>query len=200
MTRCLMLDVDGVVIKGRPEDGRPWATSLEADLGIAPAKLQEVFFAPHWPDIVTGRKDLLEVLQSCMPLMSPSVTPEEFITYWFEKDSHIDASVLTQCATLRAEGMQVFLASNQEHMRARHIMERLGLRDHVDGMIYSAQLGERKPDRAFFDGVATRIGRAPSELVLVDDTEANVDTARNAEWAARHWTEGASLIDLLRGL
>jgi len=41
---------------------------------------------------------------------------------------------------LRLSGMRVFLATNQEHRRARHLMETMGLKAYVDGMLYSAAL------------------------------------------------------------
>jgi hypothetical protein len=33
--KALMVDVDGVLVDGRPEDGRHWTTSLEEDLGFS---------------------------------------------------------------------------------------------------------------------------------------------------------------------
>ena len=77
-------------------------------------------------------------------------------------------------------------------------MTGLALADHVDGMVYSAAIGARKPDRAFYDAAARQSGMAPEALLLVDDTSANIDGARRAGWQARLWTPGASLLDLVR--
>lgn len=195
--QCLMLDVDGVVVNGRPEDGRSWATDIERDLGIAPEKLHAVFFARHWPDIVIGRKKLVDVLDVCMSELSPSVSAQEFMDYWFDKDSGVDEAVLAACGELRGCGLRIFLATNQEHMRAHYLMDRLGLRDHVDGIIYSAQVGARKPQRAFFDAAVERCGTAAENILLVDDTKANIDAALDAGWDAIHWSEDSSLITLL---
>lgn len=192
-----MLDVDGVVVNGRPEDGLSWATDIANDLGVDPAGLQKVFFEPDWPDIVLGRKNLLDVLSVRLPLLTPSVSPKTFTDYWFAKDSKIDESVLADCDALRANGATIFLASNQEHLRANYLMDRLGLGKHVDGIIYSAQTGAKKPDRAFFDAAAKRCGRSPQDLVLVDDTIANVEAARTAGWRAAHWESGSSLSRLV---
>lgn len=192
-----MLDVDGVIVNGRPEDGQSWATDIERDLGIAPAKLNAAFFALHWPDIVIGRKNLGDVLEVCLPDLSPSLTANEFIDYWFAKDSRIDEAVLADCDELRRRGMRIFLATNQEHMRASFLMERLGLRNHVDGMIYSAQIAARKPQRGFFDAAVKISGSAPEDTLLVDDTAANIDAALEAGWQAAHWSNGARLLSLL---
>ena len=197
MKRCLVLDVDGVVVNGRPEDGRSWAADIERDLGIDPARLQSVFFGPHWDDIVVGRTDLLEVLADCLPQLAPSVTPRAFVDYWFERDAAVDETVLRASDALRGGGMRVYLASNQEHMRAAYLMDRLALRERVDGMIHSAGVGARKPARAFFAAAERISGLSPAEIVLVDDTPANVEAARASGWTARLWRPGASLVELL---
>ncbi len=197
MARCLMLDVDGVVVNGRPEDGLSWATDIERDLGIAPERLQAVFFAPYWIDIVTGRRQLLDVLEACLPELSPFLGPQEFVDYWLERDSGVNETVLAACDVLRGRGMRIFLATNQEHVRARHLMDRLALGNHVDGMIYSAQVAARKPERAFFDAAERHSGARPEDLVLVDDSRANIDAALEAGWAAVHWQDGSSLLSVL---
>ncbi len=104
MNRCLMLDVDGVVINGRPDDGRSWAADIERDLGINPERLQSDFFAPHWANIVLGRKKLLDALEASLPDLSSSVAPQAFIDYWFEKHSGVDEIVLAECDELRERG------------------------------------------------------------------------------------------------
>jgi putative hydrolase of the HAD superfamily len=58
--KALMVDVDGVLVDGRPEDGLHWQTSMEEDFGFTPDKLHRAFFAPHWEDIVLGRAALME--------------------------------------------------------------------------------------------------------------------------------------------
>jgi len=198
MKPCLMLDVDGVVVNGRPQDGQSWATDIERDLGIAPDTLHAVFFAAHWSDIVTGRKELMDVLTACMPELSRTLSPQEFIDYWFEQDSALNEAVLADCDELRRRGVRIFLATNQEHMRARYLMDHMGLHRHVDGMIYSAQVAARKPERAFFDAAIKHAGAAPNDTLLVDDTTANVDAARQAGWSAAHWSQGSSLRALVQ--
>ena len=136
------------------------------------------------------------MLDSCLPELAPSVTAQAFVEYWFEKDSRVEAAVLAECDELRRRGVTIFLATNQEHMRARYLMDRMGLRDHVDGMIYSADISARKPQRAFFDAALTRSGSSPENTLLVDDTLANVEAALEAGWQAAHWSVGASLVQL----
>lgn len=195
--RCLMLDVDGVLINGQPGTGASWVATLATDTGISPDALQRLFFRPHWDRIVTGRADLRAVLAEVLPHLSTSVTVDDFLRYWFDRDAGLDARVLAQVDQLRAAGMTVILATNQEHLRAADIMTRIGLETHVDGMIHSAALGVRKPDAAFFAQAQARSGFAAHDLLLIDDTRANVTAARAAGWRARLWRPGEDLVDLV---
>lgn len=197
MKKCLMLDVDGVLVTGRPIDGQPWATGIETDLGIDRGNLARMFFERHWSEIVRGRRELRNALGECLPGLAPGVSVDQFLNYWFENDSRIDETVLAQVTELRAGGFPVFLATNQEHLRARYLMEEMGLSRHVDGMIYSAMVASVKPDRAFYSACEERSGAAPAEVVLVDDSTANVAGAAKAGWAAFHWTGSGSLRDII---
>lgn len=183
-----MIDVDGVVVDGRPEDGRHWQTSLDADLGISPAALREHFFAPHWDRIVLGHDALLERLTAALQRIAPEVSPAEFLAYWFQRDARLNGPLLHELSLARAAGVRVYLATNQEHLRAAYLMQDLGLAAHVDGIFYSARLHVKKPHTAFFAMVQAAIALPGDELLLIDDTRENVVAARAAGWNAVRWT------------
>lgn len=115
------------------------------------------------------------------------MSPSAFVSYWLEKDSRVVAAWLPELARLRTRGVRVHLATNQEHVRAAYLMDTLGLAAHVDGMLYSARLGARKPDVAFFAKAEAASGVPASELLLVDDSPDNVEAARRAGWHAIRW-------------
>ena len=192
-----MLDVDGVLVTGRPEDGAFWATGLQRDLGIDPETMKRELFDPYWADIVIGRADLRAVLDAVMPRLSQDVPAQRFLDYWFEKDARVDAAVLSDVGVLRNRGWQVVLATNQERLRAGHLMEGLGLARHVDGIVYSAAVGARKPDPAFFHACSAARRFADAPCVLVDDTPANVAAARSLGWTAVQWTGAERLRDVV---
>ncbi len=200
MVKALLVDVDGVLVRGRPADGAPWASSLEADLGLRPADLHDAFFARHWEEIVLGRAGLVDRLSETLREIAPHLTAERLIAYWFDRDSRLDLMLLDELGAQRAAGREIHLATNQEHERAAYLMQALGLASHVDGMHYSAALGCRKPDPSFFLAVAGRLCRPPGELLLIDDTPENLEGARAAGCQAALWTGETSLAALLRPL
>jgi len=187
-----MLDVDGVLVDGRPEDGRHWHTSVEQDLGFTPEALHEQFFAPHWDDIVLGRAGLMDHLTTALQQIAPHVTPAAFVSYWFQKDSRLVAAFLPELAFVRSKRIRVYLATNQEHLRAAYLMEELRLAEHVDGIFYSARLGAKKPELEFFATVQAAVGASGDELLLIDDSRQNIEAALAAGWQALHWTKHSS--------
>lgn len=187
-----MVDVDGVLVDGRPEDGRHWHTSVQADLGFTSDALHERFFAPFWDDIVTGRAGLMERLTTALQEIAPDMSPAEVVSYWFERDSRLVAPFLAELAGVRSAGIGVYLATNQEHLRAAYLMEKLGLAEHVDGIFYSARVGAKKPEADFFAKVQAAVGVCAHELLLIDDSRRNVEAALEAGWRAFHWTAHGS--------
>lgn len=198
--RALMVDVDGVLVTGRPEDGRHWASSVDADLGLELVDLQAGFFALHWESIITGKYGLTETLDVVLPKIAPHLTSRDLIDYWFAKDARLNEALLSQLDRLRGSGVRVFLASNQEHLRARYLIETLGLGERCDGIFYSAALGYRKPDRRFFKKAAALAGASPGEIVLLDDLIENVLAAHESGWRAVHWQPDSVLFRELEKL
>lgn len=189
-----MVDVDGVVMMPRPGG---WAADLEADLGLRAADLQTHFFAAHWNDIILGRAGLHERLAPVLAQVAPHLTSERLAAYWFEKDARLDLQLLDDLSAVRASGIQVHLATVQEHLRATYLWTTLGLSARFDGMHYAADLGARKSDGAFYAAVEARTGFAPAELMLIDDTPVNIEAARAAGWGGKLWTGETRLSDLL---
>jgi putative hydrolase of the HAD superfamily len=197
LVKVLMMDVDGVLVHGRPEDRRHWSTSLEEDLGLDRNDLQREFFDMYWEDVVLGRVRLADSLSPVLDKIAPHLTADRLIAYWFERDSRLDRELLQELAAIRSTGILIYLATNQEHRRAQHLMSTLGLAGHVDGIHYSAQLGARKPSLGFFDRVASAMGFPAGELLLVDDSLDNTRAAEAAGWKAFHWTGEKSLTETL---
>ncbi|MBX5225789.1 HAD-IA family hydrolase [Rhizobium sp. NLR9b] len=195
--KVLMVDVDGVLIHGRPTNGLPHFTYLERDLGLRPDLLQQEFFQVHWGDIIIGREALEPRLADVLAKIAPHLSAAALIDYWFENDSRLDRNLLEDLAALRRSGVTLFLATNQEHRRARYLMEQLDLGAHFDDIVYSAALGHSKPSPDFFRMATERAGVLAAEIAFIDDMAANVETARQFGWNAAQWTAGATLAGAL---
>lgn len=180
------------LLTGRPADGFHWQTSLQQDFAFTPDKLREYFFDPHWEDIVLGRAGLMEHLPVALKKIAPHVNPASFLSYWLENDSRLYVPLLQELAAVRSTGIWVYLATNQEHLRADYLMRTLGLAEYVDGVFYSAILGVNKPDTELFYRVQASVGLRGEELFLIDDSAHNVSAALEAGWRALLWTRSSS--------
>jgi putative hydrolase of the HAD superfamily len=184
--KAIMVDVDGVVVVH--PDPRGWSAHLERDLGLPVARLQDAFFAPHFGDILHGRADLLERLAPVLAEIAPHLSPETLVDYWFEHDAHLDHGLLDQLAEVRSRGVQVHLATVQEHRRADYLWRRLGLQHRFDAIHYAADIGWAKPAPEFFASIEARTGFKGAELFFIDDRLENVEAARLLGWRAALWT------------
>lgn len=198
LVKSLMLDADGFLVDGRPADGKKWTFNLEKDLGIAPHVLVEEFFAKHWREVVIGKRDLIDALSEALTSASVSIYAEKLVSYCFKMDSRIIGSVFEDCKAAKGQGVRLFLATNPEHKRALYLMENMGLRSVLDGIVYSAQGGHQKPHPDFYSYGSRVAGFQPHELFLVDDTLASVEDALEAGWEAVHWDGSESLEEILR--
>jgi len=198
--KVLMVDVDGVLVHGRPADGLPFGTHLERDLGLPVTTLQQEFFKPFWADIVTGREPIEPRLSAVLAKIAPHLEMETLLQYWFENDSRLDERLLEDLAELRNSGVALHLATNQEHRRAAWLMNEHGLARHFDDIFYSAKLGHNKPSQDFFRLATEAAGALPEDIGFIDDAPENVEGARQFGWNAVHWTAGMTLSDILPSL
>ena len=191
----LALDIDGVISLGYPGTPTPWHAALKDDWGFDHEEMARDFFHRDFQEVVRGRLDLYVALHDYLEPKGLADRLEEFVAYWFEKDSMIDRGVLAQADAWRKRtGGRCFAASNQEHHRAAYLRDQLGLGAHFDEIIYSAALGVTKPERVFFTNAQTRMGVTVAQSILfVDDSAANVDAARACGWRAMLYRGPASL-------
>jgi putative hydrolase of the HAD superfamily len=199
----LVLDIDGVVSLAQPGSPHPWYATLKEDWGLSHDEelAPEFFLRPDFMEVLRGRLDLYVALHEYFETKGLADRLEEFVSYWFEKDSDIDRGVLAQADAWRQRtGGRVFAATNQEHHRIAYLRDRMGLGVHFDEIVYSAALGVCKPERVFYTNAQARMGVTVAQSILfVDDKTSNVDGARMAGWRAMLYRGPESLERALAG-
>ena len=74
-------------------------------------------------------------------------------------------------------GVGVYVLSNISHYFADH-SHRVDILKHSDGSVFSARIGITKPDHRIFDYLCKKFGITPNEAIFVDDSEKNINSAR----------------------
>lgn len=179
--RILLLDVDGVLIN--PPEWYGLRLRNEAPEYAA------TFFDGPFLAATRGETDLRDHLPEFLDALGRVDTPEAFLTEWHESENHPDVALFAAIRALRRDGWRVYLATNQERHRLRHLLEVTGLSEIVDGEFASCTIGHRKPAPDYYSCVTERLGVAPDRIVFFDDSEENVHAARAAGWDAHLYAD-----------
>lgn len=185
--RSVLFDVDGVLVHGytgQTERRRRWDEHLLADLGIDPAAFRDLFIKQAFEkEVLTGRKALLSALEEVLPQLGFRGSPFVVASYWLDRDSHLNRQLLDVVRRLRRTGRaRLYVATNQEHLRAFHLWNRHGFENLFDDMFHAARFGALKPARAFFERAAEILGPQDEPPLFFDDSEAVVRAANAFGW------------------
>lgn len=187
MTRAVVFDVDGVLVHGyhaRPELQQRWEENLLADLGIDPERFRSEFiFDIFIKKVVIGEMALVDALDRRLPSLGFKGSSMTFAHYWMSRDSKLNHELLEAIRRLKEKtDIRLFIATNQDHMRAQWLWHTLGLHEVFEDIFYSARAGVMKPHKAFFEFAAERMGQQPEPPLFFDDTPKVVDGGRSFGW------------------
>lgn len=189
MTRAVLFDVDGVLVHGyhaKPEKQIRWDDALFDDLGVEPGRFRREFIHENFTKhVLVGRMSLLEALDRILPILGCRVGTMQFVEYWLRHDSVLNEPLLAAIRQLKADSeVRLFIATNQDHMRAQWLWLNLGLGELFDDIFHSARVGALKPTRPYFEWVAKRMGPQSAPPLFFDDREEVVRSARDNGWEA----------------
>ncbi|AKR56148.1 haloacid dehalogenase [Youhaiella tibetensis] len=188
MTRAVLFDVDGVLVHSRfhPDEGarRFWDSHLLEDMGVDPVRFQGLFGA-SFDQVVIGKRSLVALLDAFLPSVGYKGSTMDFIGYWLARDANLNFQLLDLVKRLRATGkVRVYMATNQEHLRASYLWNELKLSHLFDDMFYAARLGAMKPDREFYLRTEDFLGPQDEPPLLFDDSDRVIASANSHGWEA----------------
>ena len=189
MSKALIFDVDGVIIHGyhaNPAYVRPWDKTLLADTGVDPERFrQEFIFDIFMKKVIIGQMSVVDALERRLPALGYRGSPMNFLRYWLEHDSVLNEDLLAAIKQLKVKAdIRLYLATNQEHLRANWLFSHLRLCEVFEDIFYAARIGVQKPHEAFFRFVDDRIGPQSGPPLFFDDSPKVIDGANTAGWEA----------------
>ncbi len=114
----------------------------------------------------------------------------------FQRDfwagDQLDHELLAFVRALRPK-YQTAIISNFYDDQRRLLTEDFPLLDAFDLYVCSAYEGIMKPDAAIYERTLSRLGRAPEEVVFIDDSLPNIEGARAVGMQAVHYTPRVDL-------
>jgi putative hydrolase of the HAD superfamily len=164
------------------------------DDGVFPAPFEQrhglaagaVASASDWPrDAMLGQMTAAEVRahwQARLRLTEAQV--DELVTdAWRWYVGTLDQRLFDWFAGLRDRGLRTAILSNSGP-GAREAERRYGFETITDDIVYSHEVGLKKPDPAVYELTTSRLGVQAHEVVFLDDVAVNVQGARLAGWHA----------------
>lgn len=172
-TRAVFLDALGTLVELEPPSvhlapllGGP----VESERLERAVRAEMAYYRAHCHE---GRdaKSLAELRSRCAAVLSDelreSVSVETMMEAIRFRDFEDAAPAL---ARLRERGLALVVVSNWD-CSLPEVLQRVGLRRAVDGVVSSATAGARKPDPAIFAPALELAGCEPAEALHVGDTE-----------------------------
>jgi len=141
-------------------------SDFAGDLGLG--ELSEAEMRAHW-QATFGLSDVQ--------------TDELMVEWWRWYVGTLDTRLFDWFAGIRARGLRAGIVSNSTS-GAREAERHHGFEAIVDDLVYSHEVGLRKPDPAIFALAASRLGVEAGEVVFLDDTARCVEGARAVGWHA----------------
>jgi len=187
--QTIIFDLDGVLVGGwhHRADRRKeiWFATMQEDIGLDPQRFIKAYYgtaAEH--DVLTGRFTLKQAFDALLPQIGYDGQSSQFIAYWMKKNSTLNGPLVQAVRALKETGsVRLAVASNNEHTRMDHLMNRTALRGLFDHVFFAAAMGEKKPDQAFFQACNKRMGFTKEAAPLFfDDNPEIVAGACAAGW------------------
>jgi putative hydrolase of the HAD superfamily len=189
--RAVIFDIGGV-LEYTPPTGH--AERWAAKLGLAPGELDRTM-SDVWTAGSLGTVSEAEVHAALAERLrlSPGQVDEFMAGRWEEYVGTLNTELAGYFAALRP-GYRTGILSNS-FVGAREREQQLyGFEDMADVVVYSHEIGVRKPDPGAYLVACERLGVTPPEAVFLDDRQAAVDGARAVGMAAILFRDNAQAV------
>ena len=195
MTKAVIFDWGGVLIENPTEGILQYSREI---LGIGSGCMLAAYrkLIPYFQEDKISEEEFWKGVRrrtGAKGTMTGSLWLEAFEKSYVEK-----TDVFTLARELHEKGCRTGILSNTEKS-ARPFMERETYRI-FDPIVLSWEVGSSKPQRRIFEVLIETLALEPSEILLIDDVEANITAARDLGMQGLLFTNAQTLRRDLAGL
>jgi HAD superfamily hydrolase (TIGR01509 family) len=194
MIKAAIFDLNGIFLQSPKLSHR-----FEKDFGIAKEvfmpKLSEIMEAVRQPNAGSA----FAYWEPALREWNINFSEQEFWDYWFKAEVQSDA-MIALAKDLRANGIKVFILSNNFKERAEYYGHYPWIHDAVDKVYFSWQTGFIKPDLKAWELVLRENNLKPEECIYFDDQDKNIKAAESVGIKAFRFTNEVELDRTVRGL
>lgn len=181
----IVLDAVGTLIEPRPSVSETYCGAarrqgVELDVSVIKRRFLENFATdeqrgPLATDEATERRRWRRVVAACLPEVPD--TDRAFDELWDHFASPaswvVFPDVARSVARLRALGLRICVASNFDSRLRRVASGHAELRDWIEPLVISSEVGFRKPHAAFYDAACRGLGLSPDRVLCIGDDAEN---------------------------
>ena len=175
--RAVLLDIDGTLIDSNDAHARAWVAA-GAELG------HDIHFDEVRPLIGMGGDRVTPMVTGHSEDSPPGERVVERRGEIF-RERHLPGLLPTRGARalverMKAEGLEIVIATSASKTDMNALLERIGVRDLIDGRTSSADADSSKPAPDIVQAALARAGVAPRQAIMVGDTPYDVTAAHHA--------------------
>jgi putative hydrolase of the HAD superfamily len=173
--KAVVFDIGGVL---EITPGTGWDEKWEARLGLQPGELPQRLRTP-WTGGSIGTVSEEEVETSTREILGLDQEQlEEFMSdLWDDYLGTLNVELAAYFAGLRPRYKTGILSNSFVGAREKE-QERYGFGDMCDVIVYSHEVGMKKPDRRIYQLLCERLGVQPWEVIFLDDVPQAIEAAQ----------------------
>lgn len=170
-----------------------YAQFFDGDLQKTQQFLDEIGFKEWNIQQDAGRPFAQAVQELCEQFPQYSELIRAYDVRWEESLGGAIQPVVEVLTALHQSGHELYALSNWSAEKFYLVRPQFAFMDYFKDIVISGEEKLVKPDPRIFEVLIRRTGRPAHELLLIDDSEANVSTARALGMQAIHLTDPESL-------
>lgn len=179
MIRCVIFDMDGVVVNTEPIGYRANQEMYKALNITVPDDVYATFIGNSDKNIVQKLKSLYNLDMTQQELL------DEKYKYYFEafdkaKDLDLLPGVRKLIEDLHRNGMKLILASSASKRKIEKVFDRFGLQAYFDAKISGEDFEFSKPNPDIFLEAVKKSGFAKEECIIIEDSTNGIKAAKAA--------------------